>query len=118
MPTDENKVAFARSLSSYDIWPCLIEKAYAKLFGSYENLIAGFSLEAFGILTGAPTEQLIHTKHKNIIERIEDGLQCKFAITAITPKIPKEKREEFKTSIGLGSSHCYTVLAIYNLPDH
>lgn len=53
-------MAFAKSINSDDIWPCLVEKAYAKLFGTYENLIAGFSLEAFGILTGAPTEQLIH----------------------------------------------------------
>jgi len=53
---EDNKVAFAKSINSDDIWPCLVEKAYAKLFGTYENLIAGFSLEAFGILTGAPTE--------------------------------------------------------------
>ena len=96
----------------------MVEKAYAKLFGTYENLIAGFSLEAFGILTGAPTEQLIHQKHKNIIERIEEGLLQGFAITAITPKIPKDKRDEYKETIGLGSSHCYTVLRIFTLTDH
>jgi hypothetical protein len=57
----EGEVAFARCTSGIDdIWPCLVEKGFAKIFGRYENLIAGFSMEAFGILTGAPTESLVH----------------------------------------------------------
>lgn len=38
-------------------------------------------------------------------------------VTAITPKIPKEKKEEFKETIGLGSSHAYTILRIFDLPE-
>lgn len=67
--TTEGEVAFARSTKAYnDIWPSLVEKSFAKIFGRYENLIAGFSLEAFGILTGAPTESLVHEKHPDIID--------------------------------------------------
>jgi len=74
--TPEGKVAFARSVGdNKDIWPSLVEKAYAKLHGSYENLIAGYSLESFGILTGAPTESLVHVKHPDILERIDNGLR-------------------------------------------
>ncbi|XP_075197539.1 calpain-2 catalytic subunit-like [Anomaloglossus baeobatrachus] len=38
-----------------EFWPCLLEKAYAKFLGSYENLHWGDPAEAFGNLTGGLT---------------------------------------------------------------
>jgi len=38
-------------------------------------------------------------------------------ITACTPKIPKEEREQFKETVGLGSSHAYTVLRVIDIPE-
>ena len=36
----------------------LIEKAWAKVFESYENIEAGYGKEVLRTLTGAPTESL------------------------------------------------------------
>ena len=41
------------------LWPALIEKAYAKAHGSYAQLSGGFIAEALQDLTGAPTETLV-----------------------------------------------------------
>lgn len=41
------------------LWPALIEKAYAKAHGSYQHLSGGFIQEGFQDMTGAPTETLI-----------------------------------------------------------
>lgn len=37
-------------------WPVLLEKAVAKLSGSYKALIGGIGSKAFATLTGYPTE--------------------------------------------------------------
>jgi Calpain family cysteine protease len=44
--------------TNYEIWLPLLEKAYAKLLGGYEQLIKGSVSEALGYLTGFPTQQL------------------------------------------------------------
>ena len=39
-----------------EIWVLLLEKAWAKIYGSYENIEAGYTREALYALTGAPTK--------------------------------------------------------------
>jgi Calpain family cysteine protease len=34
-----------------EIWPMIIEKAYAKMYGSYENIVSGIIQEAMVDLT-------------------------------------------------------------------
>ncbi|GFH49869.1 hypothetical protein CTEN210_06345 [Chaetoceros tenuissimus] len=44
--------------SGTTLWPCLVEKAYAKVHGSYSRLSGGFISEAFADLTGSPVERI------------------------------------------------------------
>jgi calpain-15 len=41
------------------LWPALVEKAYAKAHGSYAQLSGGFIAEGLADLTGAPTETIV-----------------------------------------------------------
>jgi hypothetical protein len=45
----------ANANTDKEIWPMIMEKAYAKLFGSYQNIVMGMVDEALADLTnGAP----------------------------------------------------------------
>jgi hypothetical protein len=60
LPNAPHLVAFAAfaATPSRQLWPALVEKAYAKAHGSYAHLSGGFIAEAFADLTGAPTETI------------------------------------------------------------
>ena len=89
----------------------LVEKAFAKLHGCYDNIIAGFTLESFGILTGAPTEMKFHRKTPDILVRVSNAFKNGHLVTAITNFMKGEKKE-FKEEFGLIPAHAYTLLDV------
>nr|XP_054774487.1 calpain-B-like [Lytechinus pictus] len=56
LPVKHNKRVFARSSDFNEFWPSLVEKAYAKLHGSYSGLSGGMAADAFVDLTGGLAE--------------------------------------------------------------
>jgi calpain-15 len=58
--------AFSRSNGDHEIWVMLLEKAWAKVFGSYQRIEGGQAGEALPALTGAPVTVLNHEEIPNI----------------------------------------------------
>jgi len=120
-----------------EIWYMLLEKAFAKAYGSYHNLFNGFESYALRDLTGAPTitynicmiepEQQITESDKihisELWKRISNSLR-KGYVLSFMPRLPSaEEKEENRAKSddlyhlenhldsGIYASHNYAILA-------
>lgn len=72
---------FARSSDPCEIWPMLVEKAFAKLHGCYEILLTGSTEAALTDLTGGTVETTkLHSKQA--LARFESGALWKTLVAA------------------------------------
>jgi len=111
----EDKVLCFGSSIQEELWVSLLEKAWAKVNGSYARIgSCGFSYEAFDVLTEAYTEQIdirIYKKDKREEElwvKLEQFFKKKYVLTAGTPNF------EYSPN-GLDPGHAYTLINIYTI---
>lgn len=116
LPTYRNKLVFMHSKDKNEFWCALLEKAYAKLQGSYEALKGGQTVEAMEDFTGGLGEDFDMKKMREkrdtkeleeLRKVIQKGLRrgdlmgC--SITAAPNQI------EAKGEMGLVKGHAYSV---------
>ncbi|CAB3406202.1 unnamed protein product [Caenorhabditis bovis] len=120
LPTRDGKLLFARSKTPNEFWSALLEKAFAKLYGCYENLVGGHLSDALQDVSGGVAETVNVKKFlkddlndnklllfNNLKNAFDDGALTVAAIAART----KEEVEESLTC-GLVKGHAYAVTAV------
>ena len=108
--------AFSRSEDN-DLWVLLLEKCWAKVNESYENIISGHITEAFHFLTGSPTTSLDNNKidKEKLWEIIKQSHLKNYIVVASANK--STLSQEDYVSIGLISEHSYTILSSIELTE-
>ena len=109
------------------LWPALLEKACAKLYGSYAALDQGAAAEALGLLTGLPTHSMekIHECRpspqamETLFASLQKAHRSGFIISASCGhcglgKTPDEE-EKLYDRVGLLNAHEYAVLRVVEL---
>ncbi|EFO95430.1 hypothetical protein CRE_09397 [Caenorhabditis remanei] len=111
----QNGIERFSQLSGNQTWVAFIEKAYAKLKGSYGHLWGGHSVDAYRYLTGAHSRIIPLERNLDI-----DGLWADlvkfhssgFLLAAATPRVLEEEklRKVFYNYYSIESNHAYAIL--------
>ena len=70
LPTRNGQLIYLRSVQKNEFWGALLEKAYAKLHGSYKAIEGGLTIEAAVDFTGGIPEMIDLTQLKMDPERL------------------------------------------------
>lgn len=106
LPTLNGRLIYLTSRSKNEFWSALLEKAYAKLYGSYNALSGGMTVDAAVDFTGGIPEQID-------IEEYADKQENLFAIMAKADMrgafMGCALKKEADGILGLLSGHAYTL---------
>ncbi|XP_053659126.1 calpain-A-like [Anopheles marshallii] len=112
LPTYRGQLIYMRSSEHNEFWSALLEKAYAKLHGSYESLRGGTTCEAMEDFTGGVAEMydLKDQTPPNLYEIIEKGFRRNSMFGCSIEADPNVLEAE--TPEGLIRGHAYSITKI------
>ncbi|KAF2363658.1 Peptidase C2 calpain large subunit domain III [Trinorchestia longiramus] len=113
LPTKDGKLLFARSSEDAEFWAALLEKAYAKLHGSYEAMEGGQSMDALVDLTGGLAERYDFDENADLPKIFKQIYKQSRNGAFVTCSRKGDWRMAYKTDEnGLVEGHAYTVTAV------
>nr|XP_048688745.1 calpain-12 [Caretta caretta] len=117
LPVKNGELVFVHSCQSNEFWMPLLEKAYAKLNGSYEAMNGGYMNEAFVDFTGGVGESYqLKMPNPELFKVIRVALR-KRSLMGAHIKISQKEDMEGLMPEGLVKGHAYSITAARKL-DH
>ncbi|XP_052022450.1 calpain-9 isoform X3 [Apodemus sylvaticus] len=118
LPTFRDRLVFLHSADHNEFWSALLEKAYAKLNGSYEALKGGSAIEAMEDFTGGVAENFpIREAPEDFYEILEKALK-RGSLLGCSIDTLNASESEARTPFGLIKGHAYTVTGLNQVNVH
>jgi len=92
-----------------ELWAILVEKAWAKLHGSYQRMEGGFPSNALFALTGKPSWKHIHSYTADLFSKILFYDKSNFIMVCGTEGSGESEIE----GSGIAAGHAYSLLAAH-----
>ena len=107
IPCQDGSPCFSKA-NGNELWVIILEKAWAKVHGSYERIEAGLAHEVMRDLTGAPSYD-VDVDEEGLFEKLEayDKRNFMMAASAGSTEASAESLED----LGLVAQHSYGLIA-------
>uniref|UniRef100_M4ANX3 Calpain 9 n=2 Tax=Xiphophorus maculatus TaxID=8083 RepID=M4ANX3_XIPMA len=112
LPTVRNRLIMLHSASSDEFWSALLEKAYAKVHGSYESLKGGSTMEAMEDFTGGVGEMYETKSAPDDLFTIMKKALDRGSMMGCSIDITSSAESEARTSTGLVKGHAYSITGL------
>ena len=119
------RLIFAAASDRKEIWPLVVEKAFAKLAGSYEAISGGQIADALQMLTGGTGHRRRTSKTNNdtrewqtLVEQVQsDNYLVGAGSQQLCRSSAADAAEQQKTLQGIVTGHAYTIFNVYEDDD-
>lgn len=112
IPTFQGQLVFTKSFRKNEFWSALLEKAYAKLHGSYEALKGGSTLEAMEDFTGGVTEFFELNEAPEQLFSIMKKALARGSLMGCSIDVLSMAEMESRMEQGLVRGHAYSIIAL------
>jgi calpain len=117
LPTSNGELLYMHSREHNEFWSALLEKAYAKLNGSYESLKGGTTSEALEDMTGGLTEFIdINNPPENLLQLMMRGFEMGSLFGCSLEADPNQW--EARLPNGLVKGHAYSITGMRMVPTN
>ncbi|XP_076842820.1 calpain-2 catalytic subunit-like [Brachyhypopomus gauderio] len=117
LPTINGRLIFVHCKTLNEFWPALLEKAYAKLCGSYADMSGGYVSEALTDFTGGVHMTLrLAEGHPELWNLMYSAARYKSVMGCGTP--PGTTPANTELSNGIVEGHAYTVTGVTKVMSH
>ncbi|XP_018324293.1 calpain-9 isoform X2 [Agrilus planipennis] len=113
LPTFKGRLVYMHSTNATEFWAALLEKAYAKFYGCYENLSHGSTTRALQDLTGGIVQSfsLTHQDRFLTFQVLNSAVpRSSLLIANITPE--KDTKRQLRLRNGLITQHAYSITGL------
>ena len=103
------------NLKTKNIWPLILEKVWAKINSTYEDIIIGNISDIFHFFTPCPIKIFYHdVKYNNLFEKIKDAIDNNFIVCT---DINSKKENQLLKKLGILSNNAYKIIGYGTLLD-
>ncbi|XP_037084244.1 LOW QUALITY PROTEIN: calpain-1 catalytic subunit-like [Pollicipes pollicipes] len=113
LPTHRGRLLYAHSSDPAEFWSALLEKAYAKFYGSYESLHQNSTTLALQDLTGGIVQSFsLQQQETYVIYQVLNSAVPRSSLIVASIHIERDTKRHLRLRNGLVTQHAYSVTGL------